>query len=59
MTIDIRCKRCKGLLLRAVSGNAKIEIKCHKCKYVNTFELEVVIRENEIADNRNFMTAQA
>ena len=39
--VEIRCKKCKGLLMMADYGS--VEIKCRKCGYINRF----VITEKE------------
>ena len=33
--VEIRCKKCKGLLMMADYGS--VEIKCRKCGYINRF----------------------
>ena len=32
---DVRCKKCRGLLCKAIFE--KMEIKCRKCGYLNQF----------------------
>lgn len=36
--VEVRCKKCKGLLMKAEYG--EVEIKCRKCGYINYLLLE-------------------
>ena len=43
---DIRCKKCNALLGKISTPKAQIEIKCHKCKYLNLFWTKQIKQEN-------------
>ncbi|ADD67606.1 hypothetical protein Dacet_0826 [Denitrovibrio acetiphilus DSM 12809] len=42
--IEIRCKRCKRLLMKGVVKN--VEIKCPKCGYIQMFEETKLIKNS-------------
>jgi len=37
MMDEVRCKRCKRLLLEGNIKEAMLRIKCPRCKYLNVF----------------------
>ncbi len=48
MMVDVRCKRCKRLLLKGRIKTAEIEIKCRECKYINKFSFPRMIPSRRI-----------
>ncbi len=51
MLLEVRCKRCKRLLLKGDIEKAEIEIKCH-CKYLNKFSFKRGIGARRIEEHR-------
>lgn len=51
---DFRCKQCNRLLAK-VHGEARIEIKCPRCKTMNLFsqEIFITIKENVIVEEKD------
>lgn len=55
--IEFRCTRCNRLLAK-IDGNAKVEIKCPRCKTMNLFTEEIFItieaKESSFAEASSF-----
>ena len=44
---DVRCKRCKRLLLKGRIEKGEIEVKC-RCKYINKFSFPRMVSTRRI-----------
>jgi phage FluMu protein Com len=51
---DFRCRQCNRLLAR-IQGEARVEIKCPRCKTMNLFsqEIFITIKENIIVEGED------
>lgn len=45
---EVRCKRCKRLLLKGQIEAGSIEIKCPKCSFLNQFSFVDAVSDKKV-----------